>query len=333
MTGWQNLAGSDALNLAFIQRADKLIAPYIVQTPVLTSPVLNEIAGAELHFKCENLQRTGAFKFRGAMHALLHLTAEERAHGVFTVSSGNHGAALAAAGRELGIVVRVAVPNNAPAVKKQNIARSGALITEIEPGMAAREAIVQQWREESGLPFIPPYDHPYIIAGQGTAALELLKVEPDLDVLLTPLGGGGLLSGSAMVAHSQGIAVYGVEPELASDGAASLQSGRIQPAMPPRSICDGLLTSLGVHTFAVIQERVNDILVVSEQEVVDAMRFIWQHLHLVVEPSSATVFAAVCKYRERFHGQRLGLILSGGNVAVDQLPWPVQRLKIEANER
>lgn len=329
MTGWQHIAGSDALNLNLIQRAEKLITPYIVHTPVLQSPTLNKIAGAELFFKCENLQKTGAFKFRGAVHALLHLTAEQRQHGVFTVSSGNHGAALAAAGAILGIAVKVAVPKNAPAVKKANIASYQADIVEIEPGMAARENFIhEQARNDARRSFIPPYDHPLIMAGQGTAALELVKSEPELDVLITPLGGGGLLSGTAMVGHSQGINVFGVEPELASDGWHSLQTGSIQPALPPTSICDGLLTSLGQHTFPVLQTMVNSVLLVSETEVVAAMQTLWQALKLVIEPSSATVFAAVCKYPQHFRGKRIGLILSGGNVDVAQLPWPVTPLEL-----
>lgn len=326
MTGWQHIAGADDLNLNLILRAEKLIASYIVQTPVLNSPCLDHAvggadAGTQLWFKCENLQKTGAFKFRGACHALLHLTAEQRQAGVYTVSSGNHGAALAHAGQILGVPVHVAVPNNAPKVKKQNIARFGAQITEIEPGMAAREAQVKYWQEFSSMQFIPPYDHPLIIAGQGTAALELVKEQPELDGILAPLGGGGLLSGTAMVAHSQGIPVWGVEPELAADGAASIKAGLIQPAMPPRSICDGLLTSLGSHTFPVLQNYVSEVLLVSDTEVIRAMKALWQSLKVIVEPSSAVVYAGVCKYPELFAGKRLGLILSGGNVDLERIPW------------
>ncbi|RUO37722.1 serine/threonine dehydratase [Aliidiomarina shirensis] len=327
MTGWQHIAGPDALNLDLINRAEKLIAPYIVQTPVLESTVLNAIADAQLFFKCENLQRTGAFKFRGAMHALLNLTAEQRKQGVYTVSSGNHGAALAAAGSILDIPVQVAVPSNAPLVKKDNIANNGAEIIEIEPGMAAREAFIEEKQNQSQRIFIPPYNHPLIMAGQGTAALELVKAVPDLDALISPLGGGGLLSGTAMVGHSQNISVFGIEPELANDAYLSLQAGSIQSALPPKSICDGLLTNLGEHTFPVIQDYVNAILLVTEDEVISAMQQLWQALKIIVEPSSATVFAAVCKYPEYFQGKRLGLIISGGNVDVRRLPWPVTLLE------
>ncbi len=327
MTGWQHIAGPDALNLDLINRAEKLIAPYIVQTPVLESTVLNAIADAQLFFKCENLQRTGAFKFRGAMHALLNLTAEQRKQGVYTVSSGNHGAALAAAGSILDIPVQVAVPSNAPLVKKDNIANNGAEIIELEPGMAAREAFIEEKQSQSQRIFIPPYNHPLIMAGQGTAALELVKAVPDLDALISPLGGGGLLSGTAMVGHSQNISVFGIEPELANDAYLSLQAGSIQSALPPKSICDGLLTNLGEHTFPVIQDYVNAILLVTEDEVISAMQQLWQALKIIVEPSSATVFAAVCKYPEYFQGKRLGLIISGGNVDVRRLPWPVTLLE------
>lgn len=326
---WQQVAGAEALELEAIHQAQQLIEPYCVNTPVLTNPILNEQANAQLYFKCENLQRTGAFKFRGACHALLQLTTAERQAGVYTVSSGNHGAALACAGQILGVDVTVAVPNNAPATKRANIANHGATIVAIEPGMAAREAIVAKWQHERpDAHFIPPYNHPHIIAGQGTAALELLKTVGNIDVVITPVGGGGLLSGCAMVAHSQGITVYGAEPEQVDDAWASLQTGAIVPARGPKSICDGLLTSLGEHTFPLIQRHVNDILRVSEEQIVAAMQLIWQQLKLVVEPSSATVLAAVLAYPEHFNGKSVGLVLSGGNLDITRLPWPVEALTL-----
>lgn len=327
MNAWQHLAGHDSLNLHAIQQASELLADYVVPTPVLSSPALNELTGAKLHFKCENLQRTGAFKFRGACHALLQLPKERRQAGVYTVSSGNHGAALACAGQLLGIKVEVAVPTNAPAVKKANIHRYGAHVTEIEPGMTARDNILQYWQETSRGTFIPPYDHPHIIAGQGTAALELFKARPDLDVLLAPVGGGGLLAGTAMVGRSQELRVYGAEPSRVDDAWASLQSGQIEPARGARSICDGLLTSLGQHTFPVLQRYLESILRVPESAIVAAMELIWQELKVVVEPSSATVLAALQEYPEIFQGQQVGLILSGGNLDVRQLPWTTQLLE------
>lgn len=325
---WQYAAGSEALQLDMIYRAQQLIEPFAIHTPVLRNAHLDQLSGAQLHFKCENLQRTGAFKFRGACHALLQLTKEQRSAGVYTVSSGNHGAALACAGQLLNIAVTVAVPRNAPAVKKANIANYAAHIIEIEPGMQAREEIVRKLSSEHPqATFIPPYNHEHIIAGQATAALELVKLIPDLDSLIAPVGGGGLLSGSAMVAHSQSLPMYAAEPELVDDAWASLQSGHVEPARDPVSICDGLLTNLGDKTFPIIRQHVDEIFRVSEAEVVDAMQLIWQHLKVIVEPSSATVLAAILKYNEHFKNKRVGLILSGGNIDITRLPWHVARLE------
>lgn len=327
MAAWQSAAGFGAINLAAVHQAEQLIAPYIVKTPVLQSATLNALIGGELFFKCENLQRTGAFKFRGACHALLQLPAEQRAAGVYTVSSGNHGAALACAGQILNIPVHVAVPTTAPAIKKANIARYGAHITEIEPGMAARETFILQ-QATGAETFIPPYNHADVIVGQGTAALELIKEIPELDCLMTPVGGGGLLAGTCMVGSSQNMHVYAAEPERADDAWASLQSGKIEVARGLVSICDGLLTQLGELTFPIIQSDVTAILKVSDKEVVNAMQAVWQELKVIIEPSSATVFAAVLANKKLFQGRRTGLILSGGNLDVSCLPWPVKTLEM-----
>lgn len=325
---WQYAAGSEALQLDMIHRAQQLIEPFAINTPVLNNAYLDQLSCARLYFKCENLQRTGAFKFRGACHALLQLTKAQRSAGVYTVSSGNHGAALACAGQLLNIAVTVAVPRNAPAVKKANIASYAAHIIEIEPGMQAREEIVHKLsNEHPQATFIPPYNHEHIIAGQATAALELVKLIPDLDSLIAPVGGGGLLSGSAMVAHSQSLPIYAAEPELVDDAWASLQSGHVEPARDSVSICDGLLTNLGDKTFPIIRQHVDEIFRVSEAEVVDAMQLIWQHLKVIVEPSSATVLAAILKYNDHFKNKRVGLILSGGNIDITRLPWHVERLE------
>lgn len=325
---WQHVAGSEALQLDAIHRAHQLIEPYIVSTPVLQNSYLDELFKSQLLFKCENLQRTGAFKFRGACHALLQLTKAQREAGVFTVSSGNHGAALACAGQLLNIAVTVAVPTTAPAIKKANITRYNATVVEIEPGMEARERIVAAWQQRRPQArFIPPYNHEHIIAGQATAALELIKSYPHIDALLAPVGGGGLLSGSAMVAHSQSLPMYAAEPEQLDDAWASLQSGQIEPARGARSICDGLLTNLGDKTFPIIRDHVDNIFKVTEQQVVAAMKLIWTELKMVVEPSSATVLAAVMGHPEQFQGKRIGLILSGGNVDISRLPWQVERLE------
>lgn len=329
MAAWQSAAGFGAINLAAVHQAEQLIAPYIVKTPVLQSFALNELVNGTLFFKCENLQRTGAFKFRGACYSLLKLTAEQRAGGVYTVSSGNHGAALACAGQMLNIPVHVAVPVTAPAFKKANIARYGAKITEISAGMPARQAFIDQQQQAApNALFIPPYNHADIIVGQGTAALELIKQVPGIDNLITPVGGGGLLAGTCMVGHSQNMTVYAAEPERADDAWASLQSGKIQPSRGLVTICDGLLTQLGELTFPIIQSDVAAILKVSDLDVVQAMKLVWQELKIIIEPSSATVLAAVLAYPDFFANKTTGLILSGGNLDVTCLPWPVTPLEM-----
>lgn len=300
---------------ADVVQAQQRINSYTVKTPVLTNPALNQQLGCELFFKCENLQRTGAFKFRGATNALLKLSPEQRQQGVITVSSGNHGAALAHAGKALGVKVKVGVPTNAPAIKRQNIEAGGAEITDIEPGMAAREAIVVKWQNEGESHFIPPYDHADIIAGQGTATLELLEQTDALDAVVTPLGGGGLLSGACLACHGTEIQVFGAEPELANDAFLSLKAGERQPALPAKSLCDGLLTQVGELPFAIIQQRISDILVLEDEDTLSAMQLIWHHLKIIVEPSSAIALAAVIQNKTLFEGKRVGLVLSGGNVA------------------
>ena len=302
-------------HFSVLQEAAQRIAPMSLGTPIVHSQALNQALGCQLWLKAEHQQHTGAFKYRGACNALLQLSPAQREAGVFTVSSGNHGAALAAAGQQLGIAVRVGVASNASPVKRANMARYGAELVTIEPGMPAREAFAAE-QQLSGRVFIPPYNHPHIIAGQGTAALELLQAVAPLDVVLTPLGGGGLLAGTAIAARSLGVAqVFGVEPELAADGWASLQQGSIQPALPPLSICDGLLTSLGSHTFALIQQFVTGVLLVSDSEALAAQQLCYATTGEWIEPSSATVVAAMMRYAEQFKGLRVGAIISGGNVA------------------
>lgn len=300
---------------ADVEHAQQRIHDYVVKTPVLVNPELNRQLGCELFFKCENLQRTGAFKFRGAVNALLKLTPEQHQQGVITVSSGNHGAALAHAGKTLGVRVKVGVPTNAPAIKRQNIEAGGAEITNIEPGMAAREAIIEQWQNNGAGPFIPPYDHADVIAGQGTATLELLEQTDGLDAVITPLGGGGLLSGACLACDETEIQIFGAEPELANDAWLSLRAGERQPALPAKSICDGLLTQVGELPFAIIQQRLSDILVIKDEDTLTAMQLIWHHLKIIVEPSSAVALAVVIQNQALFAGKRVGLVLSGGNVA------------------
>lgn len=297
-----------------VSGASDRIAARALRTPVKQSQALNAELGCHVYLKCENEQKSGAFKFRGACNALLQLSPEQRAQGVVTVSSGNHGAALAAAGRMLGVHVTVGVAKNASPVKRTNMLRYGANIIAIEAGMEAREAFIAEQLAQDAI-VIPPYDHPDIIAGQGSAALELFEEYPHLWGVVTPLGGGGLLSGSCLVAEHYEAFCYGVEPELASDGKQSLAAGDIQPAMPPQSICDGLLTSLGKHTFAIIKEKVTDILLVSDAEAQAAQALVDETTGMWIEPSSATVIAALKRYPELFKEKQVGVILSGGNCA------------------
>ena len=306
-----------------IEAARRLISAHVHRTPVLTSKQLDAISGAKLFFKCENFQKVGAFKFRGATNAVLNLTEAQRAAGVVTHSSGNHAAALAHAAVSRGVKAYIVMPSSAPEVKKRAVEGYGAEITFCEPTLAAREAAAAGVIERTGATMIHPYDNFYIIAGQGTAAMELLEEVPDPDAVLAPVGGGGLLSGSAITTRHMAPAakIYGAEPLLADDAARSLRSGAIQPALPPRTIADGLLTSLCERTFAVIKENVDDILTVTEEQIIEAMTLMWTRMKIVVEPSSAVPLAAVLANRDLFSGKKVGIIVSGGNADLSELPF------------
>jgi len=275
--------------LADIQVAAERIGPYIHRTPVLTNESLNQRVGAQVFLKCENFQRVGAFKFRGACNAVFSLSAEEAACGVSTHSSGNHAQAVALAARLRGIPAYIVMPNNAPAVKKAAVAGYGGVITFCEPTLEAREATLAQIVEKTGSAVVHPYNDEHVIAGQGTAALEFLEVVPDLDVMIAPVGGGGLLSGTCVAATEtkRGIRVIGGEPEMADDAYRSLQAGEILPSVKPKTIADGLLTSLGSKTFPIIQECVEQIVTVAERGITDSMRFIWERAKIIIEPSAA----------------------------------------------
>ena len=309
-----------------IEATGRLISPHVHRTPVLTSKQLDAITGARLFFKCENFQKVGAFKFRGATNAVLNLTEAQRAAGVVTHSSGNHAAALAHAAVSRGVKAYIVMPSSAPEVKKRAVEGYGAEITFCEPTLAAREAAAAGVIERTGATMIHPYDNFYIIAGQGTAAMELLEEVPDPDAVLAPVGGGGLLSGSAIaVTHMAPAAkIYGAEPLLADDAARSLRTGAIQPALPPRTIADGLLTSLCERTFTVIKENVDDILTVTEEQIVDAMALMWTRMKIVVEPSSAVPLAAILANKDLFSGKKVGIIVSGGNADLSKLPFGQQ---------
>ena len=302
------------------------IAPHAHVTPVLRSHSLDAIAGCELFFKCENLQRAGAFKFRGACNAVFALDDADAARGVVTQSSGNHGAALALACKIRGLALTVVVPEGAPAVKLAAIADAGARIVRCVPTMAARNAATDALLADTDAVLIHPFDNAHVIAGQGTAALELLRECDDLDVLLTPVGGGGLLSGSALSARAlrPQIAILGAEPTGAADAQASLQEGRCITDRIANTVCDGLRGHLAPRTLHLLQRHIDGILLVEDARTIDAMRLLWERLKLVIEPSGAIGLAAVLSERERFAGKRVGIVLSGGNVDLDALPWRMQ---------
>lgn len=311
------------IDVAAIEAAAARIAAHAHHTPVLRSRTLDELTGAQLHFKCENLQRAGAFKFRGACNAVWSLSDAEAQRGVVTHSSGNHGAALALAARTRGIPAYVVVPEGAVKSKLAAIEAYGATLHRCAPTMAARDAMADQVRKQTGATLVHPFTDPRVIAGQGTAALELLRETGPLDALVAPIGGGGLIGGSAIAARAfdSGIAICAAEPEGAADAFESLCRGERVTDIEPTTICDGLRGTIGPINFALLTEYAVAVLPIADRDTIAAMRLIWQRLKLVVEPSSAIALAAVLGHRERFSGRRVGVILSGGNVDLDALPW------------
>ncbi len=315
---------SEALpTIAEVRAAAQRIRPHAHRTPVLTCASLDAMTGAALFFKCENFQRVGAFKFRGAANAVLSLSDEEASRGVATHSSGNHAAALALAARLRGISAHVVMPRTAKAVKRAAVAGYGGRIVLCEPTLAAREATLADVVAATGATIVHPYNDARVIAGQGTAALELVEEIPCLDLVMAPVGGGGLLSGTAIAVAgaSPRTTVVGAEPAEADDAFRSLQEGRIVPSVDPRTVADGLLTSLGALTFAVIRELVAEIVTVSEEAIVIAMRHTWERMKIVIEPSSAVPLGALLEGKLPAAGRRIGVILSGGNVDLADLPW------------
>ena len=305
-----------AADLAAIREAARRIAPYAHRTPVVTSQYFDRVTGGQLFFKCENLQKAGAFKFRGACNAVFSLPDEIAARGVATHSSGNHAQALALAAQLRSIPAWIVMPENASAVKQAAVQEYGGRIVHCTPTLAAREATAAAVIEETGATFIHPYDDAPIIAGQGTAALELLEAVPGLDLILAPVGGGGLISGTALAAAelSPSTAVFAAEPTGADDAYRSLAAGRIIPVQQADTVADGLRTSLGELTFAVIQRHVREIATVSDDEIIAAMKTFWQRTKLLIEPSAAVPLAAVISGRIATADRRIGIILSGGNV-------------------
>jgi threonine dehydratase len=313
----------DRLTLTAIREAHERIRERIHRTPVLTSATLDEQAGASLFFKCENLQKGGAFKARGAMNAVFSLSAAEAARGVATHSSGNHAAAVSRAAKLRGIPSYIVMPHNVPKAKQASVSRLGGKIVFCEPTLAAREAAAAQIVAETGATLVHPYDDLKVMAGQGTAALELLEQVPQLDVIICPVGGGGLVSGTAVAAKSINpqIVVIAAEPAGADDASRSFKAGQRIPLTQANTIADGLRGSLSDRTFAEIQRHVADVVTVSEAGIVTAMRTIWEVLKIIVEPSAAVPYAAVLENKVAPGGRRVGIILTGGNLDLDSLPW------------
>jgi len=303
-------------DLQDIRSAHQRIRPFIHKTPVLTSIALNQMVGARLFFKCENFQKTGAFKFRGACNAIFSLSNEEASHGVVTHSSGNHAGALALAARKRGISARIVMPSNAPVVKIAAVKSYGGIITFCEPTPTSRENAAEQIIKETGAILIHPSNDYRIIAGQATAALELIEEIENLDFLLAPVGGGGLLSGTAIAAKGLNpkIKVIGCEPKNADDAYRSIKAGRIIPSGNPNTIADGLRTSLGDKTFPIIRDLVDEILLATEEEIVTAMRHIFERMKIVAEPSAAVPLAVLLSNKLNVADKNVGIILSGGNV-------------------
>jgi threonine dehydratase len=309
--------------LSDIKAAHSRIKPFIHWTPVLTSQQIDNIFDCELFFKCENFQKVGAFKFRGATNAVLQLTDEAKKYGVIAHSSGNHAAALTHAAAINGIKVYIVMPDNAPVVKKNAVAGYGAEITFCKPTLQAREETTADIIEKTGATLIHAYDDVNVICGQGTAALELLEEKPDLDIIIVPIGGGGLMSGIVTAAKgiSPGIVVFGAEPVNANDAYKSFISGKLIPSVNPNTIADGLLTSLSERTFHIISKNVDNIFTVTEESIIESMLLIWERMKIIVEPSSATTLAVIKENPEIFKGKRTGLIITGGNVDLKHLPF------------
>jgi threonine dehydratase len=308
-----------------IQKAAERIKSYAHRTPVITNESLDQRVGTRVFLKCENMQKVGAFKFRGACNAVFSLSEKQAAHGVCTHSSGNHAQALALAAKLRGIPAYIVMPDNAPQVKKDAVTGYDGQITFCEPTLEARESTLERIRLDTGAKLIHPYNDERVISGQGTAGLELLDSIPDLDAVIAPVGGGGLLSGTSLAAKglNSKIRVIAAEPEMADDAYRSMQEARIAPSNNPKTIADGLLTSLGELTFPIIQKNVEQIVTVSEQGIIDSMKFIWERAKIIIEPSAAVAVAVLWEKKIDLSGLTVGVILSGGNVDLNMLPWQV----------
>lgn len=303
--------------------ARERIAPYVHRTPVMTSRFINEMVGAEVFFKCENLQKAGAFKARGASNAVFGLSEAAAARGVATHSSGNHASSLSYAAGRRGIACVVVMPRTAPQAKKDAVRGYGGRIVECEPSMTSREAVFAQVQAETGADFVHPYNDPRVIAGQGTCALELTEQVAGLDAVVAPIGGGGMISGSCLTLSTiaPGVEIFAAEPERADDAYRSFKAGHIIADDAPDTVADGLKVPLRELTWHFVRKHVTDILTASDPEIVAAMRLTWARMKIVMEPSSAVPLAVILKNRERFKGKRVGVVVTGGNVDLDKLPW------------
>jgi threonine dehydratase len=308
---------------ADVEAAHARILPYIHRTPVLTSSHINGLAGAELFFKCENFQKAAAFKARGASNAVFGLTEAQAAKGVATHSSGNHGLCLSYAAGRRGIACTVVMPRTAPQAKKDAVRGYGGRVVECEPSTSSREAVFAQVVAETGAEFVHPYNDPRVIAGQATCSRELIEQVPGLDAVIAPIGGGGMISGTCLTLSTiaPGVKVYAGEPEQADDAARSFRAGHIIADDAPETVADGLKVPLKELTWHFVQKHVTDILTVSEEEIIEAMKLIWKRMKIVMEPSSAVPLAAILRNPQVFKGQRVGVIITGGNVDLDKLPW------------
>ncbi|WP_461638163.1 pyridoxal-phosphate dependent enzyme [Labilibaculum euxinus] len=306
-----------------LQEAHKRIQKFIHRTPVMSSQLINQIVGADIYFKCENFQKMGAFKMRGATNAILQLSETEKEFGVATHSSGNFAQAIALAAKVQGIKAYIVMPSNAPEIKKTAVKGYGGEIIECIPTLEARETTLNEVVNKTGAVFLHPYNDYQVIEGQATAAMELIEDHDDLDAIFAPVGGGGLLSGTALAAHyfSPNTKIIAGEPMGADDAWQSMQKGEIVPQTNPQTIADGLLTSLGDKTFPIIREHVEEIIRVEEKEIIAAMRLIWERMKIIAEPSSAVALAALIKEKKKYKGQKVGIILSGGNVELSRLPF------------
>ena len=301
------------------------IKPHIRRTPVRISDYLNELTGAELFFKCENFQEPGAFKVRGASNAVFGLDDEQAKRGVATHSSGNHASCLSYAAKLRGIPCNVVMPSTAPQAKKDTVARYGGVITECAPSTTSREATFAKVQAETGGDFVHPYNDPRVIAGQGTCAREFMEQTDGLEIVIAPIGGGGMISGTCLTLSHQApdVQIIAAEPEQADDAYRSFKAGHIIADDAPKTIADGLLVPLKDLTWHFVSNHVTDILTASETEIVEAMKLTWKHLRIVMEPSSAVPLATILKNKDRFAGKRVGIIITGGNVDLDRLPWNV----------